>query len=384
MAAAEGLSVELAQERPIPLDVTLDCAPGEVLALVGPSGSGKSTILRTIAGIYAPEHGRITADGETWLATDDGVRRRAHERSVGFVFQHYALFPHLSAQDNVMQAMGHVAPAARGERARRLLERTNLGGLEARRPAQLSGGQQQRVAVARALARDPKVLLLDEPFSAVDQVTREKLYEELATLRRELAIPIVLVTHALDEASLLADRMCILHRGTTLQTDTPHRVRSRPASPLVARLVGLKNIFEAEVVGHDAERALTLIRWSDATLEARHAPQFEVGSRVAWIVPPSHILLHRRDRPSRGERENPVEGEIVRCVAMGESTAVALRVVQGARTDIHFSVPTHAAQRNGLASGAQVRISLLAEGIHLMPIGPQSDGRPSLAGRGER
>ena len=121
-------------------------------------------------------------------------------RSVGFVFQHYALFPHLTALDNVMQAMGHLPSAERRERARRLLERTNLSGLEDRRPARLSGGQQQRVAVARALARDPKVLLLDEPFSAVDQVTREKLHEELATLRRELRIPIVLVTHALDEA----------------------------------------------------------------------------------------------------------------------------------------------------------------------------------------
>jgi molybdate transport system ATP-binding protein len=367
MAAADGLRVELAQERPIPLDVRLECAAGEVLALVGPSGSGKSTILRTIAGIYAPEHGRIAVGGETWLATDDGVRRSARERSVGFVFQHYALFPHLSAQDNVIQAMGHVPAGERRERARRLLERTNLAGLEARRPAQLSGGQQQRVAVARALARDPKVLLLDEPFSAVDQVTREKLYEELATLRRDLNIPMVLVTHALDEASMLADRMCILHRGTTLQTDTPHAMRTRPLSALVARLVGLKNIFEAEVTGHDAGRGLTLIRWFGATLEARHAPQFAVGARVAWIVPPSHIVLHRRDRPSRGDRENPIDGEVVRCLAMGEHTAVALRVVTGERADLHFSVPTHAAHRNGLAPGARARISLLAEGIHLMP-----------------
>ncbi len=254
MPPTEGLRVELRQARPIPLAVTLECAPGELLALVGPSGSGKSTILRTIAGIYTPQHGRIDAGGETWLDTAAGLRRPARERSTGFVFQHYALFPHLSALDNVIQAMGHVPPEERRARALRLIERTNLAGLEARRPARLSGGQQQRVAVARALARDPKVLLLDEPFSAVDQVTREKLYEELATLRRDLHLPIVLVTHALAEASMLADRMSILHHGSTLQADTPLAVTTRPASPLVARLVGLKNIFEAEVVEHDASR----------------------------------------------------------------------------------------------------------------------------------
>ena len=366
----DGLAVELHQERPIPLAVELCCARGEVLALVGPSGSGKSTILRTIAGIYTPERGRIAADGETWLDTTDGIRRPARERSVGFVFQHYALFPHLSALDNVMQAMGHVPAAERVPRALSLLERTNLAGLEARRPAQLSGGQQQRVAVARALARDPKVLLLDEPFSAVDQVTREKLYEELAALRRDLNIPIVLVTHALAEASMLADRMCILHHGRTLQADTPAGVSRHPASPLVARLVGLKNIFDAEIVAHDARRKLTLIRWFETTLEAEYTPRFAVGARVAWSIPPSHIVLHRRDRPSRGERENPVEGEIVRCIAMGEMTAIALRVVHGERTDIFFSVPTHVAARNGLAQGEKARVSLLADGIHLMPPGP--------------
>jgi len=365
--STEGLLVELRQERPIPLDVRLDCAAGEVLALVGPSGSGKSTILRTIAGIYTPEQGRIEAGGETWLDTVEGSRRPARARSVGFVFQHYALFPHLTALDNVVQAMGHVPPEERKGRAMRLLERTNLAGLEARRPARLSGGQQQRVAVARALARDPKVLLLDEPFSAVDQVTREKLYEELAALRRDVGVPIVLVTHAIDEASMLADRMCILHRGTTLQADTPLAVMTRPASALVARLVGLKNIFEAEVTGHDGERRLTHIRWHGAPLEARYAPQFPVGSQVAWSIPASHIVLHRRDRPSRGERENPVLGEIVRCIPLGGTTSAALRVVHRQRTDIFFSVPTHVAERNGLALGETARVSLLAEGIHLMP-----------------
>ncbi len=365
----DGIRIALRQERPIPLDVVLDCAAGELLALVGPSGSGKSTILRTIAGIYSPREGNITVNGQTWLDSARGVTLSSRERSTGFVFQNYALFPHLTAQENVMQAMGHIPAGERRERARRLLDRTNLAGLEDRRPARLSGGQQQRVAVARALARDPKVLLLDEPFSAVDQITREKLHEELATLRRELNLPIILVTHALDEAAALADRMCILHHGTTLQAGEPSQLIARPASPLVARLVGLKNIFGAEVVGHESERGLTVIRWSGQLLEATHAPKFAVGSRVAWSIPPTRILLHRRDRPSRGEQENPVAGRVVRCLRMGDMTAIALSTVAGEKTDLHFSVATHVAQRNGIQPGAAASVSLLAEGIHLMPVG---------------
>ena len=119
--------------------------------------------------------------------------------------------------------------------------------------------------------------------------------------------------------------------------------------------------------GHDEARRMTHIQWFGTMLEAGHAPQFAVGARVAWSIPASHIVLHRRDRPSRGERENPVFGQIVRCVLMGEMTAVALRVVAGERTDLYFSVPTHVAQRNGLASGETARVSLLSDGIHLMP-----------------
>ncbi len=368
MDPSGALRVLLTQARPIPLAVSLTCTGGELLALVGPSGSGKSTVLRAIAGVYPSAHGRVTVGGDTWLDSAAGRFRPARERSVGFVFQNYALFPHLSAEENVVQAMGHIAPAERAARARALLERTNLAGLEARRPAQLSGGQQQRVAVARALARDPKVLLLDEPFSAVDQVTREKLYEELATLRRDLRVPMILVTHALDEAAMLADSMCILHRGTTLQAGTPQAVMMRPVSPLVARLVGLKNIFPGEVVDHDAARMLTRIRWQDHVLEAAHAPHVAAGTRITWVVAPSRIVVHRRDRPSRGEHENPVSGIVERCIELGETTALSLRVGAGERADISFSLPTHAARRNGLARGVKATISLLSAGIHVMPV----------------
>ncbi|HJS32176.1 MAG TPA: ABC transporter ATP-binding protein [Alphaproteobacteria bacterium] len=362
--ASGALKVVLAQSAPIPLDATLDVAPGELLALVGPSGAGKSTTLRTIAGLIRTRHGRIECAGTLWFDAAAGIFLPPQRRRVGYVFQNYALFPHLNALDNVALAVGDATTAI--ARARELLALVHLEGLEHRRPAELSGGQQQRVAVARALARDPAVLLLDEPFSAVDQVTRRKLHRELAQLRRQLNLPIVLVTHDLDEAAGLADRMSILHHGRTLQSGPPGEVMSRPATVEVARLVDLPNVFEGEIVAHDAGTKRTLLRWRGRTLEAVHAPAFPPGSRVAWVIPSAGVVLHRRDRPSRGERENPVPGIVGESLRLGETTAVAQLVDGDHALRIAFSLPSHVADRNGIAPGVGVTVSLLSEAIHLM------------------
>jgi molybdate transport system ATP-binding protein len=361
--AESGLVLRVRQRAPISIDAELACAPGEVVALVGPSGSGKTSLLRVVAGLLQPREGTVACAGETWLDTARRIELPARMRSVGFVFQSYALFPHMSARENVAAALGHLAANDRRARADALLDKVHLKGLEARRPGELSGGQQQRVAVARALARNPKVLLLDEPFSAVDRATRERLYYELAELRRELMMPVLLVTHDLDEASMLADRMCILHRGTTLQTAPPYELRARPRNVEVARLVGLHNVYRGTILAHRA--AHTLLEWQGKVLEARLQTGFAIGAKVSWVVPPAHVVLHRRDRPSRGEHENPVDGVVADCVALGENTRVALRVATGA--EIRFSVPTHVARRNRVSDGEPVTVSLLAEGIHLMP-----------------
>jgi molybdate transport system ATP-binding protein len=372
--AASGLRVQLRQAGPIPLDAELHCAPGELLALVGPSGSGKSTILRSVAGLYRPHHGRVTCNGACWFDTDAGIDQTPQARSVGLVFQHYALFPHLRAIDNVAAALGHLARVQQAERARELLALVHLDGLEQRFPAELSGGQQQRVAVARALARDPMVLLLDEPFSAVDQVTRRKLQRELAQLRRRLKMPIVLVTHDIDEARSLADRMCILHHGRTLRTDTPGELLARPGDPMVARLVGLTNLFDGTVVEHLAQTGITRMAWGGLTLEAQHAPAYAPGAAVTWVIPPESVILHRRDRPSRGEHENPVHGVIEECTQLGEMTTATIIVAEKHTAPLSMSVPTHVARRNRLAPGENVTVSLLAEAIHIMP--PEPDARP--------
>ncbi|MDW8468435.1 MAG: ABC transporter ATP-binding protein [Burkholderiales bacterium] len=360
-----GLEARLAQPGPIPLAAKLHCAPGEITALLGPSGSGKTTILRAIAGHYLPRSGRIAVGGRLWLDTEAGVNVAAHERRVGLVFQSYALFPHMTALENVAAALGHLPAGARAARARELLETVHLAGLEERRPAELSGGQQQRVAVARALAREPAVLLLDEPFSAVDRSTRERLYRELAEMRRRLAMPVLLVTHDLDEALMLADRVVLLHRGATIQHGAPYEVLARPASVEAARLLGLRNLFEGTVEGE--RDGFTMLRWRGYLLEARHDPRFPAGARVAWVIPSTRVVLHRRDRPSRGERENPVHGVIREALVLGDMTHATLLVDSDPHAPIQFSVPTHVAQRNRLEEGGAATVSLLAEGIHLMP-----------------
>jgi molybdate transport system ATP-binding protein len=364
---AEGIRVRLHQSGPIPLDAALECAPGEMLAMVGPSGSGKTTVLRAIAGLLRIGTGEIHSNGECWFDAQRGIHIETRRRRVGYVFQNYALFPHLSALHNVMEAMLDRPAAERESRARDVLARVRLAGLEDRVPAALSGGQQQRVAVARALAREPKVLLLDEPFSAVDRATRQRLYRELAELKRDLAMPVILVTHDLDEALMLADRLCVLHQGRTLQSGEPYAVMTRPESVEVAQLVGLRNVFRAGVVGHDEERGMTTIEWRGHQLEARLQMAFAPGTQVTWAIPQGHIVLHRRDRPSRGERENPVSGPVIECVSLGENVALTVAVNGPDRPPLFLNIPAHVARRNDIAAGVEIGLSLLAEGIHLMP-----------------
>ncbi|TFH50879.1 MAG: ABC transporter ATP-binding protein, partial [Lysobacterales bacterium] len=346
-----GLRVELLQDAPIPLAAHLEVAPGEVLGLVGPSGSGKTTILRALAGLYRPREGRVCVDDKVWFDSAASICLAPHRRRAGLVFQSYALFPHMTAIDNVIAALDHLPPARRRERAAELLALVNLPGLEDRHPLNLSGGQQQRVAVARALAREPRVLLLDEPFSAVDRETRERLYRELAVMRRRLSMPVVLVTHDLNEALMLADNISLLRHGRTLQHGRPTHVLHHPANVEAARLLGHRNIFTATVVAQRPELGFTIIDWNGHRLEAAASEQYRAGDSVAWVVPASKVVLHRRDRPSRGTAENPLSGTISEHLLLGDTTVSVLQVDEREALSISFQVPLHVAERNALGVG---------------------------------
>jgi len=351
----------------MPLAVELECQAGELLALVGPSGSGKTTLLRAIAGLYQPQQGKISCQGELWQDSARKIFKAPYQRHVGLVFQNYALFPHMTVLDNIQQAITHLPKQQREAEALQLLEKVHLDGLQQRYPKNLSGGQQQRVAVARALARQPKVLLLDEPFSAVDQVTRRKLYRELLALRQSLAMPMILVTHDLEESNLLADRIALLHKGEILQTGTPEFVAAQPKNATVARLMDQQNLFTAEVLTHDNSAQKTRIRWRGMILEANYQAQFAVHEPVCWMIQPANILLHRRGRPSNGDRENPLQGQIIEYMESNGLANMLVRVAQQLNIHISINVPLHVAKRNALGLNEKIGISLLSEGIHLMP-----------------
>jgi len=364
------VQISLQQQHPIPLAVQLHCHSGELLALVGPSGSGKTTILRAIAGLYQVQRGHIICEDKVWQNSARKQFLPPHLRHVGLVFQHYALFPHMTVLENIQQALNDIPKQQRRSAALDLLTRVHLDGMEKRYPKTLSGGQQQRVAVARALARQPRILLLDEPFSAVDQVTRRKLYRELMSLKQSLSIPIILVTHDLEEAALLADRMALLYKGEILQSGTPEFVAAHPGNATIARLMNQQNLFSAQVLGHDSNNRITRLLWQGRELEAAYQPQFQSKQRVCWMIQSSDILLHRRDRPSKGERENPLQGRIIEYFEINGLANLLVQVDQELKINFVVNVPLHVARRNRLGLDEQIGISLLAEGTHLMPYQP--------------
>jgi molybdate transport system ATP-binding protein len=356
------LQIELRHRGP-PLDLALEIPDGEITALVGPSGSGKTSVLRAIAGLLRPDAGRIRYRGETWFDSAARLALPIRRRPVGFVPQSYGLFPHLTALANVETSLLDLPREARRQRARRALATTHVAGLEQRYPAELSGGQQQRVAVARAIAREPAVLLLDEPFSAVDRSTRKRLYPELKRLHQTLGATIVLVTHDLDEAAMLSSHMLLVHRGTLVQAGRTPAVVSAPATISAARLLDLPNVFSGTVLATDLLADRATLGWGPHRLQVPLAPGWEPDARVHWAIMPARVLLHRVDRPSRGTAENPVPGTIVDLVTLGDDVQVIVAPLGGPDAPLHLKVSAHVAQRNALAVGREIAVSVLGEAI---------------------
>jgi molybdate transport system ATP-binding protein len=284
------LSVALRQTGPIPLDVEFACDAGDVLAVFGPSGAGKTSILRSIAGLYRPAHAVVRSGAETWTDSSTDTLVPAHQRAVGFVFQEYALFPHLTAAGNVMMALGHLPRDERRRRAEEWLAIVHLGGKMDRRPHELSGGERQRVALARALAREPAVLLLDEPFAAVDRAVRRRLQDEIDVLRRTLDMPLVLVTHDFDDVVRLATHVLLLEHGRSVAWGPLSSVMSRPDLPFLREAVGLGSVVDAVVSRRDAGRGLLELAFAGGVLLAptRAIP---IGTRVRVRIPAREVIL---------------------------------------------------------------------------------------------
>jgi putative spermidine/putrescine transport system ATP-binding protein len=263
----------------------LDVERGEFLSLLGPSGSGKTTLLMMLAGFEAPSAGSIQLDGRRIEALPP------HRREMGVVFQSYALFPHMTVAENLAfpLMMRRMPRAERDRRVRQALDLVRLGSLADRRPAQLSGGQQQRIALARALVYEPKVVLMDEPLSALDKQLREHMQLELRALHRTLGLTVIFVTHDQGEALTMSNRVAVLNHGRIEQLDTPSGLYDRPRTRFVAEFIGETNLIEGtvEAVAAGSARVST----KDAVLHCRCNETVSVGATVLVSVRPEMVDL---------------------------------------------------------------------------------------------
>ena len=328
-------------------DLSLDIAGGELLALLGPSGSGKTTLLRLIAGLDFPNSGRILIDG------DDATDRPAGERRIGFVFQHYALFRHMTVRQNVdfgMRVMpGDRRPSKAERRARvdRLLATVQLDGLGDRFPAQLSGGQRQRVALARALAIEPAVLLLDEPFGALDAAVRRDLRRWLRQLHTELAVTTIFVTHDQEEALEVADRIVVMNAGRIEQSGTPAEVEAAPATAFMHTFLGGANRFDVTVRAGIASLAGHPLPPASVTL----APGIPDGPAAGYV------RAHDLAPLAPGTPGAVVEARLTHVVAHGGTVRAEL-TTQGGRTleaEVHRDDWDQLALRPGTTVGLAIR-----------------------------
>jgi putative spermidine/putrescine transport system ATP-binding protein len=267
-------------------DINLDVAGGELVALLGPSGCGKSTLLRIVSGFIRQSSGRVLFDSE---AVDHLPPSR---RGAGIVFQNYALFPHMTVAENVAYGLqAHKWPRQRiGPRVAEMLALVHMSEFATRKPRQLSGGQQQRIALARCLSTDPKVLLLDEPFGALDKNLRLDMQIEVKRLQREYGITTILVTHDQEEALSMADRIAVMARGSIEQVSSPTEIYDEPKTLFVNQFVGTANVVAGEFVGADNGVAIVRVP-GGAMLTVKETPQLRAGAPVLVSVRPEQLRL---------------------------------------------------------------------------------------------
>jgi putrescine transport system ATP-binding protein len=308
--------------------LSLDIRAGEFFALLGPSGCGKTTLLRMLAGFETPDEGRILLTGE------DIAQLLPHQRPVNMMFQNYALFPHLDVRDNIAFGLKR-AGMSRAEIATRVAEMValvKLEGLEKRKPDQLSGGQKQRVALARSLARRPRVLLLDEPLAALDKKLRESTQFELIELQRRLGLTFIIVTHDQDEAMTVADRIGVMDAGRLEQVATPRELYEAPRSRWVAEFVGDVNILEGQLQSREASR-LMIATGAAGIIAVAEPRQAIVKTAVCVAIRPEKIKLSRRGPVSDAlgaHAINRLEGTVTDVSYLGGVTSYKVKLDSGA------------------------------------------------------
>lgn len=344
------------------IDVGLELS-SELVVLFGPSGAGKTMVLKMLSGIVEPDGGRVLVDGRTLFDSSRGVDVPIRKRKIGYLFQEYALFPHMTVRGNISYGVEGDPEA----KVRELVEVTRLRGLEQRYPAELSGGQKQRTALARTLATEPRVLLLDEPFSALDYQVREKLRSDLLRIHDLYPVTTVLVTHDLEEAFMLGTRIAVINEGRIEQFGSREEVFYRPRTKNVARFMGVKNIFTGRVKEAGPEGAVVVNPELGEVKTTAPGHQLKPGSEVTFCIRPEEIPVIRPGRELTGSaKENVLSGVVTSTVGHGTTHTLFMRVGD-TEAYLKIEVPNFVYRKLGLATGLALRVSLKKESIWIIP-----------------
>ena len=337
-------------------------AGSDFIVLFGCSGSGKTTALRCIAGLEKPDAGSIRINDIIYFDSKKKINLPPQKRKIGYMFQENALFPHMNVRQNIEFGLKGLNPMEKKERVNEMLDLVGIEELEFAYPDELSGGQKQKVALARALAPDPEVLLLDEPFSSLDTVVRLKLRKELRTIQKRLGIPVIFITHDPVEAFTMADRMVVFDDGRVQQKGSPEDVFYHPKSRYVAELVGFSNLFDDAVVEGHGQRAECTFLWSLGTEIT--APYIErmAGDRVSWGIRPENIeLVDRRNIHTirKEDRKNLFDGVIMNVVNKGTSRIMSL-ILKESEDVLKVEVANYAFDSLKLETGDECMVRLRA------------------------
>jgi molybdate transport system ATP-binding protein len=337
------------------LDVALEVEAGECLAVAGPSGAGKTSVLRATAGLLRPQRGVVEAGGETWLDTERDIDLPPERRRCGYLFQEHALFPHLSAWQNVAYPL---RGSDRRERALGLLDRFGMSELADARPRTLSGGERQRVALARALARRPDVLLLDEPLAALDARTRAGAARELGAVLREVEVPALLVTHDFAEAAQLGDRVGVIDGGHVVQEGTPSELAAAPRSAFVADFTGAVVLTGTARGGPDGLTHVELDGGGAVTSVDR------ADGPVAVSVYPWEIAIEPAGEAPHGSSQNRLPAEVLSVTVVGNRVRLGLAGPQPLAAEITGA----SVDALGLRPGVRVTASWKAAATRLVAV----------------
>ncbi|HEX3203581.1 MAG TPA: ABC transporter ATP-binding protein [Nitrospiraceae bacterium] len=343
------------------LDVqfTLALSPPTVLILFGPSGSGKTSILRCLAGLDWPDFGLIKVGEDVWFDSNAARRFGPQRRELGYMFQDYALFPTHSVAGNIGFGLRSLPSAERHTRVNAAIALLQLHGLEDVKPSRLSGGQQQRVALARAIVRRPRLLLLDEPLSALDLPTRTQLRGELRGLLRHLAIPSIAVTHDWEEALALGDRMAVIKDGRVLQTGTPQEIFNLPKNLDVAKIVGMETVIPGRIAGTD--EGLTIVEAGGAKVIAL-TPEAPGSDEVFVCIRAEDVVLE-----PIGSGTTSARNRLVGTILGVTSTGALVRVDVDCGFPLSALVTRAAVEDLHLAVGTRIVAAIKAGAVHIVP-----------------